>query len=153
MIAADPQRLPTVNLEERQIKKYLADARRRKGHHYYLDSGAGRYVSGYTEAFEHLEDLEEPVRINGFEGSAIVRQQGTFRLQINVNGYYQTMRVSNILYYTPLPFTLLSVKAFGIRSYQSTFNATEAWITRKSTNKVVAHAVSPRTTDLYRLLL
>ena len=63
------------------------------------------------------------------------------------------MRVSNILYYTPLPFTLLSVKAFGVRSYQSTFNTTKAWITRKSTNKVVVHAVSPRTTNLYRLLL
>ncbi len=70
-----------------------------------------------------------------------------------MNGYYQTIRVSNILYYTPLPFTLLSVKAFSIRGYQSTFNATKAWITRKSTNKVVAHVVSPRITDLYRLLL
>ena len=153
IIAADPQRLPTVDLEKRQIKKYLADARRRKGYHYYLDSGAGRYVSGYIEAFEYLEDLEEPVRVNGFEGSAIVRQQGTLRLQINVNGYYQTIRVSNILYYAPFPFTLLSVKAFSVRGYQFTFNTTEAWITRKSTNKVVAHAVSPRTTDLYRLLL
>ena len=63
------------------------------------------------------------------------------------------MRVSNILYYTPLPFTLLSVKAFSVRSYQSTFNATKAWITRKSTNKVVVYAVSPRITNLYRLLL
>ena len=63
------------------------------------------------------------------------------------------MRVFNILYYTPLSFTLLFVKAFGVRGYQSTFDATEAWITRKSTNKVVAHAVSPRITNLYRLLL
>ena len=71
IIAADPQQLPTVNLEERQIKKYLADTHRRKGYYYYLDSRAGRYVSGYIEVFEHLEDLEKPVRINGFEGSVL----------------------------------------------------------------------------------
>ncbi|KAI4211005.1 MAG: hypothetical protein L6R36_009509, partial [Xanthoria steineri] len=145
MMAADPQRLPTVNLEERQIKKYLADARRRKGHHHYLDSGAGRHVSGHIEAFEHLEDLEEPVRVNGFEGSAMVRQQGTLRLQINVNGYHQTMRVSNVLYHAPLPFTLLSVKAFGVRGYQSTFDATEAWITRNLPNNNQRSISTPAT--------
>lgn len=63
------------------------------------------------------------------------------------------MRVSNVLFHAALPFTLLSVKVFGLKGYRSMFDATEAWIIRKATGKVVAQGVSPLITDLYRLVL
>ncbi|KAL8846146.1 MAG: hypothetical protein Q9221_008740 [Calogaya cf. arnoldii] len=55
------------------------------------------------------------------------------------------MRVSNVLYHVALPFTLLSVRVFGLKGYRSMFDATEASIIRKSTGKVVAEGLDINT--------
>ena len=91
-MVADTTRYPEVEIEEKKIKRCLADARRSKGYNYYLDFGVARHVSrpprggGGEAAFEHLEDLEQPVLVKGTEGSAIIRQQGTLRIEIAVEG-------------------------------------------------------------------
>ncbi|KAI4212955.1 MAG: hypothetical protein L6R36_009471, partial [Xanthoria steineri] len=43
LMVADTTRYPEVEIEEKKIKRCLADARRSKGHNYYLDFGVARH--------------------------------------------------------------------------------------------------------------
>lgn len=72
-MVADTLTYPEVDLEEKNVMKYLADTRQREVHHYYFGSGAKRHISGHKEAFEYLQDLQQPILVKGFDGSAIVR--------------------------------------------------------------------------------
>ena len=123
------------------------------GFYHYLDSGAARHLSGHKESFLFMKNLDYPVTVSGVAGRTTVTLQGTMRLKLSVNNEVRVLNISNILYVPGLPFSLLSVKAFGRKGMRSIFDEKDCQLERKDTNQTVAVGISSGATDLYRLVL
>ena len=126
---------------------------RSKGYHYYIDSGAGRHLSGHKSSFTSFINLDYPITVSGFAGKRIVTQKGTMKINISVANKPQVLMIHDVLFAPGLPFSLLSVKAFGRKGLRTTFDEENCEIVRKDTNQVIAVGESLTDTDLYRLVL
>ena len=124
-----------------------------KGYHHYIDSGAGRHLSGHQQSFISLQSLDRPITVSGIAGAQTVTQKGTMKINISVHGKSRVLIIRDVLFLPGLRFSLLSVKAFGRKGLRSTFDDTECEIVRKDTKEVVAAGVSLAEYDLYRLTL
>ena len=124
-----------------------------KGYHHYIDSGAGRHLSGQQESFRSLTKLERPITVSGFAGKRLVTYKGDMKVSIRVQGKPRTLLITDVLYVPGLPFSLLSVKAFARKGLRSIFDEDLCQIVRKDSNVLVAVAESLTETDLYRLVL
>ncbi|KAL8809202.1 MAG: hypothetical protein Q9223_007954, partial [Gallowayella weberi] len=121
---------------KKKINACIADAK--DGYHHYLDSGAGRHLSGNRGVFTSLSNMDRPVQVTGFKGNTVVTQEGTIQICIWVQGRVKTVVIHNVLFVPNLPFSLLSVKALGRKGFRSIFDEEEAYIIRKESGEVVA---------------
>ena len=124
-----------------------------KGYHHYIDSGAGRHLSGHQQSFVSFQNLDRPITVSGFAGAQVVTRKGTMKINISVYGTPKVLIIRDVLFLPGLRFSLLSVKAFGRKGLRSTFDETECEIVRKDSNSMVAVGVSLADFDLYRLTL
>ena len=124
-----------------------------KGYHHYIDSGAGRHLSGHEASFTSFTKLDRPITVAGFAGQRIVTFKGTMKINISVKGKPQALVIQDVLFASGLPFSLLSVKAFGRKGLRTTFDDETCEIMRKDTGQVIATGESLTETDLYRLVL
>ena len=126
---------------------------RSKGYHHYIDSGAGRYLSGHKSSFTSFINLDHLITISGFARKRIITQKGTMKINISVANKPQVLIIHNVLFAPSLPFSLLSVKAFSRKGLRTTFDKENYEIVRKDTNQVIAVGESLTNTNLYRLIL
>lgn len=137
-------------VEETKLRQ---DVPRTKGFYHYLDSRAGRHLSGDSDYFGPLSKLERPVVVSGFNGKTVVTQSSTLSLNIAVDNHSRPLVIHNVLFVPGLPFSLISVKALARKGLRTTFDEEDCQVVRKSDHHVVAEGVSQTATDLYRLVL
>ncbi len=124
-----------------------------KGYHHYIDSGAGRHISGHEASFTSFAKLNRPITVSGFAGKRIVTLKGTMKINISVGNKSQALMINDVLFAPGLPFSLLSVKVFGRKGLRTVFDDETCEIVRKDTKQVIAVGKSLTDTDLYRLVL